>query len=301
MDLPKIRTFLEAAECLNFSEAAARLHTAQSNVSKQIAFLEQDLGVPLFTRTKGRISLTPAGEVLRREYSKAMDYVEQGRISARQCARGKPMSLRFGVFEGYAPQQYLTPMILAFEAAHPNVDLEFEWLRLPEIQARWGNGQTDFFLLKDFDASGLFKHQSVSLGAGTPSLLIHAKHPLAARPSLTLADVQDEPFVSIQPERHAGGHRFLIGSLRSAGLTPNIAYLAPDLQSLVNCVIMGRAVAIADMNYCYCKDPLLKGYPLSKLEPAKDLLVWHSDNPNPAIPLFLNASARLPGADLSAI
>ena len=42
----QIRFFLEAAECLNFTEAAKRLFVAQSTLSKQIALLEDELGRP---------------------------------------------------------------------------------------------------------------------------------------------------------------------------------------------------------------------------------------------------------------
>ena len=61
MNLTKIRYFVEVARCGNFSEAARRLYTAQPNVSKQIAQMEQELDFPLFVRSRRSVTLTPAG------------------------------------------------------------------------------------------------------------------------------------------------------------------------------------------------------------------------------------------------
>ena len=64
MNLTKIRYFVEVARCGNFSEAARRLYTAQPNVSKQIAQMEQELDFPLFVRSRRSVTLTPAGQLL---------------------------------------------------------------------------------------------------------------------------------------------------------------------------------------------------------------------------------------------
>ena len=68
----QIRFFLEAAECLNFTEAAKRLFVAQSTLSKQIALLEDELGLKLFYRSNRTVGLTPAGSLFRGEMEKEM-------------------------------------------------------------------------------------------------------------------------------------------------------------------------------------------------------------------------------------
>jgi DNA-binding transcriptional LysR family regulator len=59
-----LRSFVAAAEELNFTRAAARLFVAQQALSREIAQLEQRLGTPLFVRTTRRVALTPEGERL---------------------------------------------------------------------------------------------------------------------------------------------------------------------------------------------------------------------------------------------
>ena len=61
MDVVQARTFLAIVEAGNFSEAAKRVYVTQSTVSARIRALEDQLGKPLFNRSKGGCELTPAG------------------------------------------------------------------------------------------------------------------------------------------------------------------------------------------------------------------------------------------------
>jgi LysR family transcriptional regulator, transcriptional activator of the cysJI operon len=64
MDLLKIAAFLNAAETLNFSEAAKRMHLGQSTISYHIKMLEGEFGVELFDRSEAGMRLTEAGRLL---------------------------------------------------------------------------------------------------------------------------------------------------------------------------------------------------------------------------------------------
>ncbi len=62
MDITLIKTFLEVIAAGNFVNASERLYVSQSAVSLRIKSLEEQLGRPLFLRSKNGITLTPAGE-----------------------------------------------------------------------------------------------------------------------------------------------------------------------------------------------------------------------------------------------
>jgi LysR family transcriptional regulator, hca operon transcriptional activator len=63
-ELRHLRYFIAVAEELNFTRAAARLHTAQPSLSQQIRQFEQWVGTPLLRRDKHHVELTPAGKVM---------------------------------------------------------------------------------------------------------------------------------------------------------------------------------------------------------------------------------------------
>jgi len=64
MDIGLLKTFLEVNRTRHFGQAADNLCLTQSAVSARIRLLEQSVGVPLFTRTRNNIELTPAGQKL---------------------------------------------------------------------------------------------------------------------------------------------------------------------------------------------------------------------------------------------
>lgn len=62
MDINLIKTYLAIVETGSFIDAAEKIHITQSTVSARIKNLEQQLGQPLFTRSKAGASLTQTGE-----------------------------------------------------------------------------------------------------------------------------------------------------------------------------------------------------------------------------------------------
>ncbi len=79
MNIDLARTFLEIAETGNFNKAAERLNVTQSTVSMRIKALEDELGRPLFTRSKAGTELTTAGSQFRRYASTMVRVWEQAR------------------------------------------------------------------------------------------------------------------------------------------------------------------------------------------------------------------------------
>lgn len=112
--------FVRVVEAGSFSEAARRLHTAPSTVSKLIARLERRLGVRLLERSTRRLSLTSEGQ-LYYERSQALlaeiDDVERQLSEGGRQAGGivrVSTSVSFG-------KRALEPLLPAFWEAYPNI------------------------------------------------------------------------------------------------------------------------------------------------------------------------------------
>ena len=79
MNIDLARTFLEIVETGNFNRAAERLSVTQSTVSMRIKALEDELGRPLFVRSKAGTELTAAGMQFRRYATMLVRVWEQAR------------------------------------------------------------------------------------------------------------------------------------------------------------------------------------------------------------------------------
>ena len=64
MSMTKYQVFLKVVDCGGFTRAAEELHFTQSGISHTIASLERELGVPLFVRNRGGVTLTADGRAL---------------------------------------------------------------------------------------------------------------------------------------------------------------------------------------------------------------------------------------------
>ncbi len=120
LDAHQLNVFLAAAETLNFSVAAKRLHMTQPSVSQHIQTLEQQFGEPLFLRQGRHISLTDAGTALMplaRQMVALSMKIEEAMTSGAGEVQGP---LRVGC--STTPGKYILPHVLAqFLRHYPNV------------------------------------------------------------------------------------------------------------------------------------------------------------------------------------
>jgi len=121
MNAADLKVFEAVARLGGMGRAAEALHTVQSNVTARIRRLEQELGTPLFRRHARGVEPTPAGLRLLPYALRAARLLEEARRAALDD--GTPAGpLVVGSLETTAAL-HLTPVLTAFAAAHPAVDL----------------------------------------------------------------------------------------------------------------------------------------------------------------------------------
>lgn len=91
MDLTVWRTFVTVCRLGSLSAAADELNHTQSAVSRQIAGLERQLGVPLVERHARGVRPTPAGEVFRRHALTTLTEADRAVRAARDVRDGGPV------------------------------------------------------------------------------------------------------------------------------------------------------------------------------------------------------------------
>ena len=107
---------MAVAEELNFTRAAARLHTSQPSLSQQIRQLETAVGVPLLERSRHHVVLTSAGRIFLREAKEILGRVEHAGRLAKQAADGRAGDLSVGTFP--AADVRILPALRPVLAAH---------------------------------------------------------------------------------------------------------------------------------------------------------------------------------------
>lgn len=120
--LNSIRAFDVAARHMNFSRAAEELGVTQGAISKQILILEDFIGIRLFERLPGGLSLTHEGVSLQKEISPAFERLGE---AFTKFSRRPPRSniCRISTVSAFATQ-FLVPRLRKFESDLPHIDLQ---------------------------------------------------------------------------------------------------------------------------------------------------------------------------------
>jgi DNA-binding transcriptional LysR family regulator len=147
--LQDIRLFVAAYEERSFTAAAERENATQSGVSQHIRKLEETLGVKLFTRDKGQVAPTPAGDGY---YQRSIE-VLRAHDAATRAARAYAHGLEGEVFVGLMPTMTrcaLAPSLSAFIEEHPNVTVRVVEGYSGTLTQRVRAGELDFAVVPAF-------------------------------------------------------------------------------------------------------------------------------------------------------
>ncbi|WOB10436.1 transcriptional regulator GcvA [Piscinibacter gummiphilus] len=118
--LDLLEAFEAAARHLSFTRAADELALTQSAVSRQIAALEESLGVPLFQRMHRALRLTESGELFARTATGVLMQLQGATEQLRHIERQKTVVVT--TTPGFAGL-WLIPRLSSFTARYPGVDV----------------------------------------------------------------------------------------------------------------------------------------------------------------------------------
>lgn len=275
---------MTVAEELHFGRAAARLHIAQPSLSHQIRKLEHQLGVTLLVRSSRHVELTAAGLELQ-AHGRRLLTQSQRAIRATRAAATEGLTVGF---YGSAASSLLPHVLRAFADQHPGVEVSVRELLLGGLtDILNGNVDVAFTRLVPGQAE-----PEVEVIAREPRVLaLPRAHPLAARDSLTFADLRDESFITNPADREAGPPTRWLAEQRRHGLPGRIAAQAASVQEILTLVATGRGV-------CLVPAPVARHYPRADVtyvevpdaEHAVISLAWAPGALRPVVQAFIDAA-----------
>ena len=161
METRVLKYFLAVAREENITKAAELLHITQPTLSRQLAQLEEELGVHLFERGTRRTTLTSEGLLLRRraeEIVELMDKTERELAEQEELVDGT-VSIGWGELESV---KFVASMLRAFSEKYPLVRYRLYSANADHLKSQIDRGLLDAGLL--LEPADISKYEFVRLG-----------------------------------------------------------------------------------------------------------------------------------------
>ncbi len=288
MDLVKLKSFLYAAEHLNFSEAAKRLHLTQPTISHHIKVLEHELGAKLFDRSAAKLRLTEAGHLLlpsARNIIKRCDDVKEMMTSLDNEVVGE-LNIACSTTAG----KYILPLLVArFCERYPSIRVNILACTPPHIISHLLEGKASLGVVSSEIAGEEIESQTFFNDYIT--LIAPANHPWAVRPSVSPEDLLGEQLIIRNVE--SGTRRMMLAELAKHDIGVddlNVLMALGNTVAMVHAVAAGYGVAFVSQLAAECS--LSRGrvveVPIPALELKRGIYMVRPkmDNPHRAQEVF---------------
>lgn len=250
MNLEQLTGFVEIASLGHFTRAAERLHLAQPSLSRQISSLERDLGVELFHRARGNVSLTAAGERLLPIARRMLADAESARGEMAELAGLRRGRIRLGATPTLCTS-LVVDVLAEFRERHPGIDIEILERGSRSLIAALVEGALDLALIVTSVSSGgaravlerepILSERLVAASSAAAPDPFGAATDEPVRP-IALAELAAIPQVSF-PENY--DLRVAMDSaFNAAGLSPSIAVEGAEMDAALSFAERGIGVAV---------------------------------------------------------
>ena len=240
LELRQIKYFIEVAKREHVTEAANSLHVAQSAVSRQIAKLEEELGVDLFIREGRNVRLTPIGEVFLKRMEQAIHVIEDAEQVIKEYTDPEKGTIYIGFVSSLA--LYILPtLISAFRRDYPNVKFKLVQGTYHELKGYVIKGKTNMALLAPVPIQEK-RLKGTVLSTENIVALLPVKHPKAKQKSVKLHELRDESFIMF-PENYIL-RDIIVQACEQIGFTPNITFEGDDIDAIKGLVSAGLGISL---------------------------------------------------------
>ncbi|MFM0343135.1 LysR substrate-binding domain-containing protein [Paraburkholderia sp. BL9I2N2] len=244
LDIRQLQYFVAVAEEEHVGRAAERLHISQSPLSRQIAQLEERLGLTLFERSQQRIRLTSDGRTFLQETRALLTHANRLESLARRLGRGDEGGLCIGYLENAMHSGVLSDALRTLRKDRPAVHIAL--YNLPSSEQLEGLRQRSLDValvceppLKDdpdLDCAQLLSDPML--------LAVPDSHPLATTPKLTPAALGKLDWIAVLHKENVLNHDTFVAACARAGFTPAISMEATEPLTALGLVAAGLGAAM---------------------------------------------------------
>lgn len=277
MDLLQLQYFCTIAQYENITKAAKALFVSQPNLSTSLSRLEDDLGVKLFDRRKGKVALTPSGQLFLSYAERAINELNAGVKAVQAETQAQVDRLRVVSSQ----TDFINEVLNHYD---PN-----RHVRIKQVTCS-NQDVFDRVMSDDADFGFYFGHPKGRVLEYIPMLtservaIVHEDHPFAQNVSISVLDLAHESLICNYCRDDA---EFLEELGKQYNFHPQIMFECDDTHIEAALVGAGRGISIT---------PMPNFYKFKRLDPELPIrIVWFKEG----LPLSEMGVVRRPGVRLT--
>ncbi|CAM3656850.1 LysR family transcriptional regulator [Kibdelosporangium persicum] len=260
LTLQQLRYFLAVADTKHFTRAAEQAGVAQPSLSKQVQSLEAELGTPLFSRVRGNVTLTPAGEALLPIARRILADVDTARHEVAELVGLRRGRLRVGATPSLCASVF-ADVLSRFHAAYPGIRLLVEEGGSRDLSRSLLRGDLDLALvIVPPEGPDPALTTRVVLREDLMVASAASQPPLVNRPTIRLIELRDRAMVMFRQGYDL--RETTLQACRAVGYEPRLAVEGGEMDAVLRFVEAGLGVAIVP-SMVLANRPGLRGLPIA--------------------------------------
>ncbi|MET3506606.1 LysR family transcriptional regulator [Halalkalibacter oceani] len=245
MEMKHLQFFLEVARTGSFTHAAENLYITQPALSRIIKSMEDELGLPLFIRSRKKVILTDAGHVLNK-HAQVMDKQWQ-RLYAEldKMKTVKTGQIRIGL-PTIVNSFFFSQLLASFHKEYPEVTFQLEEAGSKKIEEEITNDKLDFGVVVLPDKHDMLDYYMFE--TDKLKLVVPPSHRLVGRETVALSELKDESFIMFNREFEL--RRLVLAACREAGFEPGIISETSQLDFIEEMVAYNLGITLLPESTC---------------------------------------------------
>ena len=244
MDLRQLKSLVAVSEERTFVQASRRLNVTQPALSRQIRTFEREIGTAVFHRGRAGVTLTPAGEICLAAARSIIAKVEQAITATRLASAGKAGSCTIYMSQ-WCDWTGFTGRLLSYLAkTDPGIDIT---IREGELGCQWEclrRGHVDISIATAPRDGYDDIHTETLLNDVASLALLSPRHPLAARNSVRLDELNDHTLLSYDTKLLNNIEKGIRAEFQRIGFAPKRTQQLATTESLLARVSAGLGWSI---------------------------------------------------------
>jgi DNA-binding transcriptional LysR family regulator len=239
MEWQQLEYFRVLAKRLHFTQSAEELMISQPALSRSMAKLEEELGVPLFERYGRSVKLSQFGQLFLPRVERAIREIQNGLEEIQQYKN--PMSGLVSLSFLHTLGTNIVPDVLGkFNQTYPHVEFRLSQNANPFILDQLLDGEFDIcFMSQPESMQGIVWRE---LFLEPLFAFVPLNHPLGDRPSARLDQFKNDSFIAVQK---GFSLRIIMNELcKMAGFEPKILFEGEEVATALGLVGAGLGIAL---------------------------------------------------------